>query len=41
MNDPGYRNVSFDELVEAYSESTRALIRGGADLILIETILIH
>lgn len=38
MNDPGYRNVSFDELVEAYSESTRALIRGGADLILIETI---
>ncbi|MDF4801211.1 homocysteine S-methyltransferase family protein, partial [Vibrio parahaemolyticus] len=38
VNDPGYRNVSFDELVEAYSESTRALIRGGADLILIETI---
>ncbi|HAU8253107.1 TPA: methionine synthase [Vibrio vulnificus] len=38
VNDPGYRNVSFDELVEAYSESTRALIRGGSDLILIETI---
>lgn len=38
VNDPGYRNVSFDELVEAYSESTRALIKGGSDLILIETI---
>ncbi len=38
VNDPGFRNVSFDELVEAYSESTRALIRGGSDLILIETI---
>ncbi|WP_391088993.1 methionine synthase [Vibrio sp. NH-UV-68] len=38
VNDPGYRNVSFDELVTAYSESTRALIKGGSDLILIETI---
>ncbi|MFA0439446.1 methionine synthase [Vibrio sp. 10N.286.49.C2] len=38
VNDPGYRNVSFDELVIAYSESTRALIKGGSDLILIETI---
>ncbi|HEY7866181.1 MAG TPA: methionine synthase [Psychromonas sp.] len=38
VNDPAFRNVSFDELVEAYSESTRALIEGGADLILIETI---
>lgn len=38
VNDPGYRNVSFDELVKAYSESTRALINGGSDLILIETI---
>ncbi|MEZ8105652.1 methionine synthase [Vibrio cortegadensis] len=38
VNDPGYRNVSFDELVEAYSESTLALIEGGSDLILIETI---
>ncbi|MDH5977426.1 methionine synthase [Vibrio splendidus] len=38
VNDPGYRNVSFDELVQAYSESTRALIKGGSDLILIETI---
>ncbi|MGF1747222.1 methionine synthase [Vibrio cionasavignyae] len=38
VNDPGYRNVSFDELVVAYSESTRALIKGGSDLILIETV---
>lgn len=38
VNDPGFRNVSFDELVEAYSESTKALIKGGSDLILIETI---
>ncbi|MGI3130998.1 methionine synthase [Halopseudomonas pachastrellae] len=38
VNDPGYRNVTFDELVENYIESTRGLIEGGADLILIETI---
>ncbi|MGG5289537.1 methionine synthase [Pseudomonas shirazensis] len=38
VNDPGYRNVTFDELVENYIESTRGLIAGGADLILIETI---
>ncbi|MGC6388445.1 methionine synthase [Ewingella sp. S1.OA.A_B6] len=38
VNDPAYRNVSFDQLVEAYRESTRALIEGGADLIMIETI---
>lgn len=38
VNDPGFRNVHFDELVKAYSESTRALIKGGCDLILIETI---
>jgi 5-methyltetrahydrofolate--homocysteine methyltransferase len=38
VNDPAFRNVSFDELVEAYSESTHALIAGGCDLILIETI---
>ena len=38
VNDPGFRNVTFDELVVAYSESTRALIKGGSDLILIETI---
>ncbi|WP_120513971.1 methionine synthase [Photobacterium salinisoli] len=38
VNDPGFRNVSFDQLVDAYSESTSALIEGGADIILIETI---
>ncbi|WP_427980395.1 methionine synthase [Agarivorans sp.] len=38
VNDPGYRNVTFNELVEAYQESTKALIEGGSDLILIETI---
>lgn len=38
VNDPGYRNVNFDQLVSAYSESTRALINGGADLIMLETI---
>ncbi|WP_406610249.1 methionine synthase [Agarivorans sp. JK6] len=38
VNDPGYRNVTFNELVEAYEESTKALIEGGSDLILIETI---
>jgi len=38
VNDPGFRNIAFDELVEAYAESLRGLIDGGADLILIETI---
>ncbi|HEB81528.1 MAG TPA: methionine synthase, partial [Gammaproteobacteria bacterium] len=38
VNDPGFRNITFTELAEAYSESTRGLIEGGADIILIETI---
>jgi len=38
VNDPGFRNIGFDELVAAYSEATRALIEGGADIILIETV---
>lgn len=38
VNDPGYRNVTFQELVDAYAESTKGLIEGGADIILIETI---
>ncbi|KUJ71215.1 methionine synthase [Thiomicrospira sp. WB1] len=38
VNDPGARNVTFDELVEAYEQATRGLITGGADVILIETI---
>lgn len=38
VNDPGFRNISFDQLVAAYKESTLALTDGGADIILIETI---
>ena len=38
VNDPGARNVTFDELVEAYVESTHALIEGGVDVIMVETI---
>ncbi|HLS57645.1 MAG TPA: methionine synthase, partial [Zeimonas sp.] len=38
VNDPGARNVTFDELREAYDEQVRALIEGGADLLLVETI---
>ncbi|HZJ94870.1 MAG TPA: methionine synthase [Thiopseudomonas sp.] len=38
VNNPGYRNVTFDILVENYSEATRGLIKGGADLIMLETI---
>jgi len=38
VNDPGYRAISFDKLVEEYVEATHGLMDGGADLILIETI---
>ena len=38
VNDPGFRNVSFDELAAAYEDATRALIEGGVDIILIETV---
>ncbi|MFM6943606.1 MAG: methionine synthase, partial [Aquirufa sp.] len=38
VNDPGYRAVTFDELVEAYTEQIRGLVDGGADLLLVETI---
>ncbi|OUR61563.1 methionine synthase [Colwellia sp. 39_35_sub15_T18] len=38
VNDPAFRNVTFDELKDAYIESTTALIKGGSDIILIETI---
>ena len=38
VNDPGYRNITFEQLVDAYTESTRGLIEGGVDIILIETI---
>ena len=38
VNDPGARNITFAEMVEAYAESTHGLLDGGADIILIETI---
>jgi methionine synthase I (cobalamin-dependent) len=38
VNDPGKRNVTFSELVEAYESATKGLIEGGADLIMLETI---
>jgi 5-methyltetrahydrofolate--homocysteine methyltransferase len=38
VNDPGFRNVYFDELVEAYVEAIDGLLEGGADVLLIETI---
>ncbi|WP_233143788.1 methionine synthase [Colwellia chukchiensis] len=38
VNDPAYRNIDFDQLKDAYIESTNALIDGGSDIILIETI---
>jgi 5-methyltetrahydrofolate--homocysteine methyltransferase len=38
VNDPGFRNIGFDDLVATYSEATRGLLDGGADVLLIETI---
>ena len=38
VNDPGFRAVTFDELVEAYTEQINGLLDGGVDLLLIETI---
>ncbi|HZE10252.1 MAG TPA: methionine synthase, partial [Burkholderiales bacterium] len=38
VNDPGFRNIYFDELVAAYGEALAGLAEGGADLILLETI---
>ena len=38
VNDPGYRAVTFDTLAAAYEEAARALIEGGVDLMLVETI---
>jgi 5-methyltetrahydrofolate--homocysteine methyltransferase len=38
VNNPGFRNISFDELVEAYATQARGLIEGGVDVVLIETI---
>src|SRR5688500_8838640 len=38
VNDPGFRAVSFDELVAAYAQAAEALIEGGVDLLLVETV---
>ena len=38
VNDPGFRNVSFTQLVNTYSQATEALVEGGVDVILLETI---
>ena len=38
VNDPGFRNVTFDELVAAYGEAARALVDGGVDLLIVETV---
>jgi 5-methyltetrahydrofolate--homocysteine methyltransferase len=39
VNDPGYRSVTFDQLVGSYLEAARGLLLGGADLLLIETVI--
>ena len=39
VNDPGYRSVSFAQLTAAYLEAARALLLGGVDLLLIETVI--
>ena len=38
VNDPGYRSIDFDRLRETYAEATRALVEGGVDLLMVETI---
>ena len=38
VNDPGFRAISFDKLVEAYTEQVRGLVDGGVDMLLIETV---
>ncbi|KRE52712.1 methionine synthase [Phycicoccus sp. Soil748] len=38
VNDPGKRNITFDELVDAYGEQARGLVDGGADVLIVETI---
>ena len=38
VNDPGFRNISFDQLVDGYSEAVRGLLDGGADIMMVETI---
>ena len=38
VNDPGFRNVTFDELVANYAEAVHGLVEGGVDILLLETI---
>lgn len=38
VNDPGFRGISFDQLVDAYTEQSNALIDGGVDILLVETV---
>jgi 5-methyltetrahydrofolate--homocysteine methyltransferase len=38
VNDPGFRNIDFDQLVAAYGDALRGLLDGGVDLILVETV---
>ena len=38
VNDPGFRNITFDALEDAYSEAVRGLIEGGSDTLMVETI---
>jgi len=38
VNDPGFRNISFDELRDTYGEAARHLLKGGADFIMVETV---
>ena len=38
VNDPGYRAITFDELVSSYSEQIKGLLEGGVDILLVETI---
>jgi 5-methyltetrahydrofolate--homocysteine methyltransferase len=38
VNDPGYRSVTFEDLVETYGEQARGLLDGGADLLMVETV---
>ncbi|MEZ5500282.1 MAG: methionine synthase [Steroidobacteraceae bacterium] len=38
VNDPGFRNIDFDQLVAAYADAAQALVAGGADLLIIETV---
>ena len=38
VNDPGFRNISFDQLVDTYMEASRALLEGNVDFLLVETV---